>query len=97
MTFEVKIGTFGDDNTAQITIGGREVGWLERVYGERFASASSRARVPFVEHYSVMLTDEAPDAQLGKHTVASRAEAKREVAWAFERALENVTASRRPR
>ena len=61
------------------------VGWLERVRDERFASASSRARVSFVSHYTIMLTDDAADDQIGKHDVASRAEAKIEVAGAFDR------------
>jgi len=87
MTFKVKIGTFGDDDSANITVDGRVVGWLERVRGERLASASSRTRVAFVSHYSIVLTDDAASAQLGKHDVASPAEAKAEVAGAFDRWL----------
>ena len=84
MTFKVSIGTFGDDDSADIKVDGRVVGWLERVKGERFASASSRARVSFVSHYSIVLTDDAADEQLKKHDVESRAEAKLEIARAFE-------------
>ncbi len=84
MTFKVSIGKFGDDDSANITVDGRTVGWLERVSGERFASASSRTRVTFVSHYSIMLTDDAAAARLTKHDVDSRAEAKLEVARAFE-------------
>lgn len=91
MSFQVKIGKFDDDDSADITVDGRVVGWLERVHGERFASASSRARVSFVSHYSIMLTDDAADEQLRKHDVDSRAEAKQEIAAAFERAWLKVT------
>jgi len=90
-TFKVKIGTFGDDDSADITVDGRVVGWLERVTSERFASATSRARVSFVSHYSIMLTDDFADGQLKKHDFASRAEAKLEVANAFERAWEQLS------
>ena len=86
MTFKVQIGKFGDDDSADIKVDGRVVGWLERVKSERFASATSRARVSFVSHYSIMLTDDAADAQLKKHDVDSRAEAKLEIARAFEQA-----------
>ena len=86
MTFKVSIGTFGDDDSADIKVDGRVVGWLERVKSERFASATSRARVSFVSHYSIMLTDDAADDQLAKHDVDSRAEAKLEVERAFEQA-----------
>jgi hypothetical protein len=91
VTFQIKIGTFGDDDAADISVDGKIVGWLERVRGERFASASSRARASFVSHYSIMLTDDAADAQLGRHDVASRAEAKLEVERAFERAWVQLT------
>lgn len=93
MTFQVKIGKFGGDDSADITVDGRVVGWLERVRGERFASASSRARVSFVSHYSIMLTDDAAADQLQKHDVDSRGEAKLEVARAFERAWEKLAAA----
>jgi hypothetical protein len=86
VTFQIKIGKFGDDDSADISVDGRVVGWLERVRGERFASASSRARVTFVSHYSIMLTDDAANAQLAKHDVGTRAEAKLEVERAFDRA-----------
>jgi hypothetical protein len=86
MSFQVKIGKFSDDDAADISVDGRVVGWLERVKSERFASASSRARVAFVSHYSIVLTDDAVDTQLRKHDVDSRAEAKLEVVRAFERA-----------
>lgn len=89
-TFEVKIGKFGDDDTADITVDGRVVGWLEREYGERFKSVTSYARVKYVSHYSITLTDDAAFDQLQKHDVDSRAEAKAEVAKAFERAWEKV-------
>lgn len=92
MTFKVSIGKFGDDDSADITVDGKSVGWLERVHGERFASASSRARVSFVSHYSIMLTDDFADAQLRKHDFNSRKEAKLEVALAFERAWSQLTA-----
>ena len=90
MKFKVTISKFGDDGTANIKVDGRDVGWLERVKDERFASASSRARVSFVSHYSIMLTDEAAAARLDKHDVDSRAEAKLEVERAFESWLENL-------
>lgn len=91
MPFKVSIGTFGDDDSADIKVDGRVVGWLERVKSERFASATSRARVSLVSHYSIMLTDDAAYDQLKKHDVDSRAEAKLEVARAFERAWEQLT------
>lgn len=91
MTFKVTIGTFGDDDSADITVDGRVVGWLERVRDERFASASSRARVSYVSHYSIMLTDDFADEQLRKHDFASREEAKLEVEHAFEHAWEKLT------
>ena len=90
MAFEVKIGKFGEDDSANITVDGRLVGWLERVYGERFKSASSYARVQYVSHYSIMLTDDAAFEQLKKHDVDSRGEAKLEVARAFESAWSQV-------
>ena len=90
-TFKVTIGAFGADDSADIKVDGRVVGWLERVHGERFASATSRTRVSFVSHYSIMLTDDAADGQLKKHDVASRAEAKLEVERAFEQAWEKLT------
>lgn len=94
MAFKVKIGTFGDDDTAEIRVDGREVGWLERVRGERFASASSRARVSFVSHYTIVLTDDAADDQLTKHDVASRGEAKIEVERAFDAWWAKIAAPR---
>jgi hypothetical protein len=51
---KTKLGKFGSDDTAPITRDGAEIGYVERVYGERFASASSRARVKFVDHYLVV-------------------------------------------
>ena len=96
VTFKVSIGKFGDEDSADITVDGRSVGWLERGRGERFASASSRARVSFVSHYSIMLTDDAADAQLRKHDVDSRAEAKLEIANAFERALIQAATKEQP-
>lgn len=92
MTFQVKIGKFSDDDSADITVDGRAVGWLERVKSERFASATSRARVSFVSHYSIMLTDDFADEQLRKHDFDSVKEAKLEVANAFERALKTLAA-----
>ena len=86
MTFKVQIGTFGEDDSADIKVDGRVVGWLERVKSERFASVTSRARVQYVSHYSIMLTDDAADEQLKKSDVDSRAEANLEVARAFEQA-----------
>lgn len=86
MTFKVTISKFSDDDSADITVDGRNVGWLERVKSERFASVTSRARVSFVSHYSIMLTDDAADAQLKKHDVDSRKEAKLEISRAFEQA-----------
>ena len=86
MTFKVSIGTFGNDDSADIKVDGRVVGWLERVKSERFASASSRARVSFVSHYSIMLTDDFADKQLKKRDVESRAKAKLEIVRAFEQA-----------
>ena len=92
MTFKVSIGTFGDDDSADITVDGKSVGWLERVHGERFKSASSRARVSFVSHYSIMLTDDTASDQLRKHDVDTRAEAKLEITRAYERALTPLAA-----
>lgn len=92
MTFKVTIGKFGEDDSADIKVDGRVVGWLERVKDERFTSASSRARVSFVSHYTIMLTDDAADAQLRKHDIDARADAKLEVARAFERAWEKLAA-----
>ena len=92
MAFKVQIGKFGDDDTAEIKVDGRVVGWLERVKGERFASVSSRARISFVSHYTIVLTDDAANAQLAKHDVDSRANAKLEVEQAFERAWVQLTA-----
>lgn len=86
MTFQITIGKFGDDDTADIKVDGRVVGWLERVKGERFKSVTSRARVSFVSHYTIVLTDDLAFDQLRKHDVDSRAEAKLEVACAFEQA-----------
>lgn len=91
--FQAKIGKFDAEDSADITVNARMVGWLERVRDERFASASSRVRVAFVSHYTIMLTDDAADAQLAKHDVASRAEAKLEVERAFERAWEKLAAA----
>ena len=90
MSFKVQIGKFGDDDSAAIKVDDRVVGWLERVKSERFASASSRARVSFVSHYSIMLTDDAAYAQLRKHDVDTRAEAKLEVERAFESAWTQI-------
>ena len=84
MAFKVQIGKFSSDDSADITVDGKNVGWLERVKSERFASASSRARVSFVSHYSIMLTDDGADDHLKKHDVDSRAEAKTEIERAFE-------------
>ena len=89
-TFKVTIGKFGDDDSADIKVDGRVVGWLERVKSERFASATSRARVAFVSHYTIVLTDDAADAQLRKRDVDSRADAKLEVTRAFEHAWEKL-------
>jgi hypothetical protein len=86
MSFEVKIGRFGNDDAANITVDGRLVGWLERVYGERFKSVTSYARVSYVSHYTIVLTDDAAAEQLRKEDVDSRKEAKLEVEHAFERA-----------
>ena len=91
MSFKVSIGKFGDDDAADIKVDGRVVGWLERVKSERFASASSRARVSFVSHYSIVLTDDFADERLKKHDVDSRAEAKLQVARAFEAAWAQLT------
>jgi len=90
--FQVKIGKFSDDDAADITVDGRVVGWLERVRGERFKSASSRERVSYISHYSITLTDDAADDQLAKPDVDSRAEAKLEVERAFERTWSELTA-----
>jgi uncharacterized CHY-type Zn-finger protein len=90
MTFKVTIGKFGEDDSADIKVDERVVGWLERVKDERFASASSRVRVSFVSHYTIMLTDDAADTQLRKHDVVSCAEAKDQVEHAFERAWEKL-------
>lgn len=86
LTSQVKISKFGDDDSADVTVDGHVVGWLERVHGERFLSASSRAVVSFVSHYEISLTDDAADAQLRKHVFMSRMEAKLEVARAYEAA-----------
>lgn len=96
MTFKVTIGKFGDDDTAPILVDGHEAGWLERVRGERFKSATSYARVSFVSHYSIMLKDDAADEQLRKHDVDSRTEAKLEIARAYERAWAQLSASKEP-
>jgi hypothetical protein len=84
--FKITIGKFSDDDTADITADGRVIGWLERVRGERFKSVSSYARVSFVSHYSIVLTDENAFRQLHKQDVASRTEASFEVERALERA-----------
>jgi hypothetical protein len=86
-TFKVKIGKFDDDDSAPITVDGRDVGWLERVKGERFKSVTSYARVSFVTGYSVQLTDDAARAQLSNDDFDTRAEAKHAIEQAFERAL----------
>jgi hypothetical protein len=93
VTFKIQIGKFGDDDTAEIKVDGRVVGWLERVHGERFASATSRARVSFVSHYSIVLTDDFADNHLQKHDVDSRADAKLEVERTFDRAWQKLTSS----
>ena len=90
MPFKVSIGTFGDDDSAAIKVDGRAVGWLGHVESEHCASASSRACISFVSRYTIMLMDDAANAQLRKHTVDSRAEAKLEVEHAFERAWEKL-------
>lgn len=92
MKFKVTIDKFGDDDAADISVDGKVVGWLERVRGERFRSVTSRERVSFVSHYSITLIDDAADEQLVKSDVASRAEAKAEVARAFEHAWEQLAA-----
>lgn len=87
--FKVTIGTF-DDDAADILVDGKIVGWLDRVYGERFRGASSYARSRHVDHYSIVLTDDPANEQLAKHgreDVKSRAEARAEIQRAFERAL----------
>lgn len=81
----ITIGKFEDD-AADIMLDGKVIGWLERVKGERFASASSRARVSFVDHYTINLTDDAHDAALKSSDVASKADAKA----AIELALANA-------
>ncbi len=86
--FKVTIGTFSDDDTAEIKVDGRAVGWLERVHGERFKSVTSYARVQYVSHYSIVLMDDFADEQLRKHDVDSRKDAKLEVEYAFNRALQ---------
>jgi hypothetical protein len=91
MKFKVTILPFGDDDTADIWVDGRKVGWLERVYTERFKSATSYARVRYVSHYSIMLTDDGADDHLRKHDVDSRKEAKSEIERAFERWWETTT------
>lgn len=93
MAFKVTIGKFGDDDTAEIKADGRTVGWLERVHGERFKSATSYARVSFVSHYSIVLTDDAAEEQLKKHDVDSRGEAKLEVERAFRAAWDKLATS----
>ena len=92
MKFKVTIGKFGDDDTAEIAVDGRVVGWLERVHGERFKSVTSYARVPYVAHYSIVLTDDFAFEQLRKHDVDSRAEAKLEVEQTFDRAWQQLVA-----
>jgi hypothetical protein len=96
MKLYVTIGKFGEDDTADIKVDDHVVGWLERVRGERFASASSRARVSYVSHYSIVLTDDAADDQLKKHDVASRAEARLEVERAVAAAAALGPAERNP-
>ncbi len=90
MTFKVTIGKFGGDDTAEIKVDGRAVGWLERVRGERFKSATSYARVSFVSHYTIVLTDDAAYEQLREHDVKSRLAAKLEVERAFQRAWDKL-------
>lgn len=85
-TFKITLGTFGDDDSADIMMDGHVIGWLERVKGERFASASSRTRASFITHYSITLMADLADALLTKHDVPSRAEAKLEVARTLEKA-----------
>lgn len=86
MSFKVTIGTFGDDDTAEIKVDDRPVGWLERVHGERFKSASSYARVIGEHDRVVRDVLNAAFEQLKKHDVDSRKDAKLEVEAAFERA-----------
>lgn len=66
---DIKFGTFGKpgsvhaEDSIDILVDGKKVGWIERVKDERFASASSRARIAFVSHYEIMFTDDALDAK----------------------------------
>jgi hypothetical protein len=48
-------GPFGTEDAVDILRDGQEIGYVERLKGERFASASSRARVSFVSGYQVNL------------------------------------------
>lgn len=83
MKFRVKITPFQDDDAADIYVDGRKVGWLERVYGERFKSATSYARVQYVSHYSITLTDDGASEHLRNHDVDTRGDARLEVERAF--------------
>jgi hypothetical protein len=63
----VTIGKLDKDGAADIQVDGVTVGWVESVKGERFASASSRARVSYVSHYEIVMTDDRYDAALTEH------------------------------
>lgn len=62
-TTNITVGKFEDD-AADIMLDGKAIGWIERVKGERFRSATSYARVSFVSHYEVNLTDDALNEKL---------------------------------
>lgn len=83
---KIKFGSFNDD-TAEILLDGVDIGYLERVKGERFASASSRARVTYVSHYTIVLSNDVLDAQLRNNgDVDSKDDAKLEIARAIDAA-----------
>ena len=84
---KIKFGTFEDDS-ATIYVDGVDIGYLERVKGERFVSASSRARLSYVSHYTIVLNNDGLDAQLRNNgDVPGKDEAKQEIARALDAEL----------
>lgn len=55
MTTTFKLAKFSED-AADILVGGKSIGWVEREVSERFESQSSRKRIRYISGYSVMIT-----------------------------------------